>query len=505
MDERHQEKVLARLLARNLRQHLQPGGADCPDADLLAAYSERSLGDAETPRLEAHFSVCGRCQEALAALTLSKSEPSTAADKELVPAVEGEVAGVVAAMAEVSAAAPPPATVAMKAAAPAARPAVLGSPEYVKPKRRFWSVRWLAPAVAAAAAVLLWIGLRPHLFVPRAPSTQEKSKIASAPTAEVTPSGTPAEPPKELAQNVPPPPAAEVEGRAQRAVDEVGRAPLKEPAAKPRGAQALDQLQREPQTLMSETTGQQPSDKKRVTRSGAAGIVATPTGAISGEKERADEALEARRKEAETAGAAAAKPEAGVTQTVEVTRAAGKTNADKLAEKPAGVATLATLAAPPPASKAEEAPKKAASVQAGAGPDAPPQQFKAAMRQRMVFPPAQVSVTTPNASVLWRVGPAGQIEHTRDAGRTWTAQASNVEVDLVAGSAPAETVCWVVGRAGTVLRTTNGEHWEKVSPPTAMDLIRVKAVDAWKATVVAADQQRYVTSDGGKTWRTSTE
>ncbi len=502
MDERQQEKVLARLLARSLRQHLQPGGADCPDADLLAAYSERSLGDAETPHLEAHFSVCGRCQEVLAALALSKGEPSTVADKELVPAVEGEVAGVVAAMADVRAAAPPPATVAMKAAAPAARPAVLGSPEYVKPKRRFWSVRWLAPAMAAAAAVLLWIGLRPHLFVPRAPSTQEESKIASAPTAEVTPSGTLAEPPKELAQNVPPPPAAELEGRAQRAVDEVGRAPLKEPAAKPRAAQALDQLQREPQTLMSETTGQQPSDKKRVTRSGAAGIVATPTGTISGEKERADQALEAKGKEAETAGAAAGKPEAGVTQTVEVTRAAGKTDADKLAEKPAGVATLA---APPPASKAEEAPKKAAIVQAGAAPDAPQQQFKAAMRQRMVFPPARVSVTTPNASVLWRVGLAGQIERTRDAGRTWTAQASNVEVDLVAGSAPAETVCWVVGRAGTVLRTTNGEHWEKVFPPTAMDLIRVNAVDAWKATVVAADQQRYVTSDGGKTWRTSTE
>ncbi len=503
MDEREQEKVLGRLLARNLRQHLEPGGADCPDADLLAAYTESSLGDVESSRLEAHFSVCGRCQEALAALALSEVEHRAVTEEEFAPAEERDAASLAAAMADLRATVPPPpATMAIEtAAARSTRPAVLGSPDYNRPKRRFWSVRWLAPAVAAAAAVILWIGLHPTLLQRSTPATPLETKSASAPPPEANSAEATAEPPKELAQNAAaPPPADALESRVQEPAGEASHMSSKETAAKPRVAQAPEKLQRETKTLSAETTGPQMMDQKRAAARGTAGIAAAPTGGISGEKGRADRALQPQRREVDTTSAAATKPGGAVTHTFEVAQAPEKEREGKLEKKLAAVAPGATPA-PLSASNTEEASKKAADTQGGA----PRQQYSAAMRQKMVFPPAQITITTANPSVIWRVGVAGQIELSRDSGRTWTGQASNVSVDLAAGSAPSETVCWVVGRAGTVLRTIDGEHWEKLSPPTATDLIRVRAPDALHATVVAANQQRYITADGGKTWRASTE
>jgi len=39
-------------------------------------------------------------------------------------------------------------------------------------------------------------------------------------------------------------------------------------------------------------------------------------------------------------------------------------------------------------------------------------------------------------------------------------------VDLLTGSATSESVCWIVGRAGAILLTTDGgEHWKMLSAP----------------------------------------
>ena len=121
-------------------------------------------------------------------------------------------------------------------------------------------------------------------------------------------------------------------------------------------------------------------------------------------------------------------------------------------------------------------------------------------RGHMLLASNEATIASPRRSVLWRVGPGGKIERSRDAGGTWHPQASGVETDLVAGSAPTETVCWVVGRAGTILRTTDGERWEKVASPAPLDWAGVEAFTA-NTAIVFADNQRYATRDGGRTWR----
>jgi photosystem II stability/assembly factor-like uncharacterized protein len=78
-----------------------------------------------------------------------------------------------------------------------------------------------------------------------------------------------------------------------------------------------------------------------------------------------------------------------------------------------------------------------------------------------------------------------------------------VSTDLVAGTAPASTVCWVVGRTGTVLLTVDGRRWERLPFPEPVDVVSVQASDARTATVTTADGRRFRSTDAGRTWARS--
>jgi hypothetical protein len=111
-----------------------------------------------------------------------------------------------------------------------------------------------------------------------------------------------------------------------------------------------------------------------------------------------------------------------------------------------------------------------------------------------------IAVQPPDHLVVWMVGPHGAISHySRAAG--WAPQASGVTVDLTAGSAPSTSICWIVGRAGTILRTLDGVRWSKIDAPVSDDLSSVIAGNATDATITAADGRRFSTSNGGVTWR----
>ena len=114
---------------------------------------------------------------------------------------------------------------------------------------------------------------------------------------------------------------------------------------------------------------------------------------------------------------------------------------------------------------------------------------------------APIFIQSPDANVRWRIMGGTVVQHSVDAGASWTTHDVKVEAPLVAGSAPTAGVCWLVGRQGTVLVTTDGRTWQRVTSPAAVDLLGVVATSADNATVTAADGRSLTTTDRGRTWR----
>jgi photosystem II stability/assembly factor-like uncharacterized protein len=111
-----------------------------------------------------------------------------------------------------------------------------------------------------------------------------------------------------------------------------------------------------------------------------------------------------------------------------------------------------------------------------------------------------VIVVPSDPSRRWRLTADRAIERSADSGRTWV-QVRPAQGELTAGSAPSATVAWFVGANGLVLRTTDGTTFTRLPAPVAADLAEVSAADARVATVITADGRRFVTDDGGATWR----
>jgi hypothetical protein len=149
---------------------------------------------------------------------------------------------------------------------------------------------------------------------------------------------------------------------------------------------------------------------------------------------------------------------------------------------------VGAVTAAPPAAVASPPPVRAEAQQ---------ERFQAPARDALG---ASAPIVSPDANVRWRL--AGRdVERSTDGGRTWQLQPTGSEVELLAGAAPAPTVCWIVGRRGLVLRSTDGATWQRLPFPEAtLDLAAVTARDALDATVTGADGRRYRTTDGGKTW-----
>jgi hypothetical protein len=180
-------------------------------------------------------------------------------------------------------------------------------------------------------------------------------------------------------------------------------------------------------------------------------------------------------------------------------------------------ATQPALSAPLPAASAVEPQEQATTFRAR---DAAPPPVQAADRlsrasaraltETLVIAPPQpgvdrmtfLAVQSPNQSVLWRIVTGTTVERSTDGGTTWQAQSTGAAtVRLVAGAAPSPTICWLVGAAGVVLVSQDGQTWQRVAFPEAIDLTAILATDGSNATVTAADGRVFRTTDGGGTWR----
>jgi photosystem II stability/assembly factor-like uncharacterized protein len=114
--------------------------------------------------------------------------------------------------------------------------------------------------------------------------------------------------------------------------------------------------------------------------------------------------------------------------------------------------------------------------------------------------PWRAEAGAPDGPFRWRVGVNGTAQVSSDRGATWEGTTTGVPFDLLAVSAPGGATCWVVGRGGTVLLTTDGRTWRRLSFPVAAELTAVQATDARRAAVTTQDGRRFTTLDGGATW-----
>jgi photosystem II stability/assembly factor-like uncharacterized protein len=113
---------------------------------------------------------------------------------------------------------------------------------------------------------------------------------------------------------------------------------------------------------------------------------------------------------------------------------------------------------------------------------------------------AIVDIQSPDPQRRWRIR-GGIVERSDNAGGSWQPVGLPPGAVPVAGAAPLPNVCWLVGRSGLVLRTTDGVTFRSVSVPGAGDLVTVRAEDANRATVMSSDGRGYATVDGGMSWR----
>lgn len=139
--------------------------------------------------------------------------------------------------------------------------------------------------------------------------------------------------------------------------------------------------------------------------------------------------------------------------------------------------------------------------EAGALAAAPPAAAApSALQETMRMAPAPLEISSSNASRRWRVVAAG-IERTEDGGLTWALIRPSTGEIITGGVAPTGSICWLIGRSGIVLVTSDGASFARVPLPEAIDVTSVTATDARNATVTTVDGRRFRTGDAGRTWR----
>jgi hypothetical protein len=469
----------------------------CPDPEILSAYSAKMLSEADTARWETHFSVCAACQETLVAFAFAQE--SVSISQVLSPAIPLR----------------PTASHPAKATVP---------PTISLPGRALWHTAWywLAPAMAAAIVLVVWLTVRgPHL-VPLAP-VEVAQRAPAVPRSNNNDQGQATQKAADVS-GVPGPVAAEsvrkeVDNRqAQRDTAQAETAPQK--MAPPKSSL--------PKNTRVFSVPQLPGNETLATKSGSAGsrvVEATPVNPAG------DDARGYANTMPKVAAAASAPPPSSVQPASPVLETPRKNEPKGALGLPDDQLRISNQTAEAQRSRQSQ---EAASALAQTRTDrsGQMQRDKSESKQKIdsasqdseirAHQPAQIlperataqkaivlarhrvstKIFAPDRQTLWIVGPAGTIQRSTNGGRSVVTQNSGVLADLLAGSAPTQTVCWVVGQAGTILLTTDAEHWARVGAPGDQDWIGVRAIDASSAVIWDEDRHAtFSTSDGGKTWK----
>ena len=443
------DRSFEKALALRLRANMPAPG--CPDAETLAAYHERSLAPDELTSWKSHIVSCANCQQILAHLE--------ALDEIPLGALTGQEA-----IGEASA-----------AAAPKKAPVV--SMAQVPKQRLITHWRWIVPAGAIAAGLLVWVAVHEN-----------------QPAGVLSPARI------EIAQNQPSATAPNIAASEPGEREKLDNAVPFSKALPPAGDRASDSS-----ASALQNRRDIPAAKAAPLARRPGGVAADASGAAVGgiapiEKEKKFD--EPTRQDQAMNYVAAPAPAAPKPQSP---GQAGALSQQKDEKKELQTDETAGVPAPPQA-EAKQAPQSADALatkqQVLAEAETVTSGAAATRAMRMAKTRAPRSVPAPGGKVIWRLGFAGLIEQSLDGGQTWTPQTSGTTETLLLGSAPSEQVCWVISTSGTILRTTDsGTTWLPVVSPIQQNLALIRASDALHATVWDMSRRHiFETSDGGSTW-----
>jgi hypothetical protein len=429
----------------------------CADAQTLAAYHERSLLPSEMNSWKEHIVACAHCQETLAHLEATDNIPLHAAEEEQVFAGMGSQSAPAAQKLE-----PQPIAAARAQSARAPRPS----------SGARW--RWLAPAGAIAASLFVWIAIHENQ-----PTVLPSSNEIQVPKKQEPPAPTPPldtrAPGAESQEQLTLPKSPSLTDEIASANRSVGAESLKRRqsaayAARPPKPSA-DKESRLRKDAERDSSADQFLSENKVDLDAK-----TPHEAPQQRAEVQTQSANVQSQNQSQNQSNASMPK------VPGPAPLGQVEASKAMKR------MTTPAAPPPAPVA------------GAAGGIAPSVGTASQTVMVVSDPTWI--TAPDASAIWRAEHAGLIEFSQDGGHSWSRQPSGVLVDLLTGAATSDKVCWIVGRVGAILLTTDGgAHWKLISSPLKEDLGGIQATDALHATVWnARGTKSYATSDGGLTW-----
>jgi len=463
--DRRREEALARRVGDALDQLAHRQAVECPDAEVIAAYHEKSLQPDEIARWENHFATCTRCRKVLQVLAASVDAPLD--EKE------------VARLGKLVAAARSPLEVTTQTAEPA------------RPVRVNWRRRWLAPALGIAAVLAIWFATHP----PRRAAEENSPEIliAEAPKSEAAPSletrskQQSAESTATLGKNN----EADAEalkgmpaGRVQSANPSTDSLAKKNPDGGNVAREIAPSSNAPENNLRDEKKDK--SEFNTYQSSGAVAGLSAPAPAAraaAAPPATAPPPVPAPQAQAKAQAPPDMRPPPSVSQSVQVTEAAPQVQTANRA-----------LSGSLNESTAKDLPLNGRNYESLLKLDAAGE-----------FP---AQINSPSGKIVWRAGKGGVIQRSTDAGRTWTPQKSSLQEDWLAGAAVSDKICWIVGRNGTIVRTTDGNHWKKIAPPPMAadssgkfpDWISITASDAKNVTITANDQRHFSTQDAGKTW-----
>jgi Putative zinc-finger len=474
MPSQENENAMDGLLRRSLARDFAAAG-DCPDAELLAAYFDQSLGADEAARYEIHFSACPRCREQLAAMARANAEQIEQSDLALEPALAGARPAQVIALdaARIPAQAKP-------TVASAAR-SETKEPMRKSPDPRWLDLRWLVP-VAAMLVLGTFVFMR---FASHQTSVGFNNQVAMTKSASQPQEQTTAEPEKK-ASDVGTQDKGELKNQPSPASSTQHPQSSARPAANGALTSESPRMQRSEGTFSRSATASRSVDAAGSRR--PAKIEKVPVYVFRSPEWRTTEAPADRkpRKEKFPTEPAPAPP------TPELN-----------ASMPSIV--VATSSADAVKSPAPTPPPTAEQKSQAFGLKSQNLHDSAAANSLAKAKPARESysetiIPTPDSDIFYRIAGGGFVEISEDGGVTWQRQLLNPSAEFTAGSAPEPRICWLVGGSGIVFLTEDGKNWQKLSSPTSDDLVAVIAKSASAATVTANDNRKWSTDDAGKNW-----